>query len=615
MKKLGKILAPVLGLGLLAGSLVAINVKGAKVEKAEATDPETYIPVNKTDFFQEGWNDAWGYVRTNVNETYWNEGYSYQAMDAFFDGCGWGAEADIREGWKGTLNSRKWTQTTRYIYYTYGCAKDFDIDRENNPVKLVLHCDNEAQEEQDRVTKTYEVWNNTFCGIAMVFRYFEMSTEDFTALGGSFKMWIEFIDQRGNSYGANVFGWLHVNQTWAEVQEAGSRYYNAIRYPNQSGETKIKQQFVNNADLNKITISDLNESFDDQEDFARNFTYDSEYGNNADSGARHADRAISTASVRGGDNDSKMPYNKTGIGLFRGWYDEDVGGYVASDTPTYRFVSREFVLKGTGLISVKMAGNGASLHVINVTKGTETKYNNTCFSTAGGEWDISEGFNTVTMVRHFINLAPFVGDTLKVAIADDAESNWAAVYFDELITRYDSYDDVAFKIDSVVQANKDRTRYVHYFDKFLTNIENDSTPAKEAHDFLTTYYSTCRSVSNHYSRCSASVSGLITTYTTGLSANAKKIVDASEDFDGTNRVGEQAWYDYEIKKADEGGAYTVGRAMEDFIAKQNNGGSQQLAFRLGTNDGNIGTTIIVIVSAIVALGAAGFFFLRRKQEK
>ena len=103
MKKLGKILAPVLGLGLLAGSLVAINVKGAKVEKAEATDPETYIPVNKTDFFQEGWNDAWGYVRTNVNETYWNEGYSYQAMDAFFDGCGWGAEADIREGWKGTL--------------------------------------------------------------------------------------------------------------------------------------------------------------------------------------------------------------------------------------------------------------------------------------------------------------------------------------------------------------------------------------------------------------------------------------------------------------------------------------------------------------------------------
>ena len=39
MKKLRKFLAPILGLGLLASGLVAVNVRGARVEKVSADEP------------------------------------------------------------------------------------------------------------------------------------------------------------------------------------------------------------------------------------------------------------------------------------------------------------------------------------------------------------------------------------------------------------------------------------------------------------------------------------------------------------------------------------------------------------------------------------------------
>ena len=172
-----------------------------------------------------------------------------------------------------------------------------------------------------------------------------------------------------------------------------------------------------------------------------------------------------------------MPFNKTGNGFFGGWYESsEIGGFVDGDGSIYRFISRPFVLSGTGLVSIKMAGRSASLHVIDADTQTDLAWAD--LSTYKGEGDSAvqalSGFNTVTMVRHYINLEEYVGKKIQLAIADVYDSGWAASYFDELITKYD--EEPGFDLDIVNQVNPTANSYGIYRDAYIasTHIDHDS---------------------------------------------------------------------------------------------------------------------------------------------
>ena len=89
---------------------------------------DTYIPMWST-FFTNWTYDAGSF--RGVGATCWN-GSSLNALGSVMDGC-----LD-HENWTGTLNSRKWHQTTQWIYFQYGCANNNHIG-ESTDVKLVFN--------------------------------------------------------------------------------------------------------------------------------------------------------------------------------------------------------------------------------------------------------------------------------------------------------------------------------------------------------------------------------------------------------------------------------------------------------------------------------------------
>ena len=647
MKKQFKILGVAGLMSVLAFGAITLTAKSNSLVSAKA-DPVTEITVDESFFVKhkaldaENWSEGFdanaGYIIDNANQTYWNEGYSYQAMGKFFDGCSWGEGG--REGWTGRLLSQSWTQSTQYIYFTWGCANDSNRGS-GAAVKLIMH----VQHGED--TFAWDVYNDTFSGIAMVYRYFEIPSATFDTFNGEdFTMWIEFYDGRGTDYGAHTFGWLHVNQTWEGVMSGARTYYDALRTPMQEN---IYNHFRGNLPLICALDDVLTEDFETQAGFESNFSYDNDYGNKDWMDGRHPGSVIATSDCRG--EGTNMPYNKTDNGLFRGWYDDGVGGYVASDVPTYRFVSRPFVLKGTGLVSIKMGGRGASFHVLDFVTGDELAFidvdaadrTHKAFKTNTGVENEQKnialsGFNTVTMVRHYINLDQYLGRVLRVAIADVHDSNWAAAYFDELVTRYTTYPQ--FKVDSVAQTVDEKTTYSHYQDIFVNSTsyahdkngilytgssinahmnaaENwhvDESAAKKAYDLLVYYYDTFRTAGTGFSRCDVNATELLSRYN-ALSEEAKAIVNAAQDFDCSNKGAGQQWYDNDIVRKDEHNVdLTVGRAINDFANKAANGGGANYLFGMKVSEDTT-TVTIVLVSVFCFISLLAFAMMAKKRKQ
>ena len=552
MKKINKILTFGLSLGLLGGVLVGVSAH-KKAAEATATDPETYIPMDLSFFglTEQTQGDLHGKFRAS-DATYWNEGHSFNALDTFFDGCN-----DGFEGWTGEFSSRSWQQSTRYVYFTWGCAQDLNTGNANDEgqVKLRFHYGNNGDYA--------DMFNNTFYGVGMMLRYFEVPSEFFEAQNGqSFPMWIEFIDHRSGDYGAHVFGYLHVNQTMDQVGDACRYFVNNLRNTQADLGALRNHYYTGNASLrtawNYATTEPFIEQFESNEDFQHSFYYDYGYGNNDWMEGRHPLTAISDWTYRP-EAANNMPFNKTGTGFFKGWY-QDGSGYVESDVPIYRFVSKPFVLSGTGLVSIKLGGT-ASLHIIDAATKTELAYADvlTYNRTAEGNQNLATSeFNTVTMIRHVVNLEAYLGRAIQVGIADIKDHGWSALYADELVTYYASYP--GFKVDVFTQTNNSGTFNAYRTDKYINStvyngetnptglkyvLENeinkandneiinhiDNSAAKAAYDFLQTYYSTLRAPANQfdYSKvASATQRSLVDSYK-ALSSDARTVVMASTD--------------------------------------------------------------------------------------
>ncbi len=608
-----------LALGSMAASLAAAGVfasmNTAKETKADAL--ETYIPMN-ADFFADKEN-IHGKFRDR-DATYWNEHHSFNALDTFFDGC------TEDETYTGTYSSRTWQQSTRYVYFTWGCASDShrNDDDESQQVKIRFHFGDQ----------THDMFNDTFCGVTMTLRYFEIPQEWYEEQNGnSFTMSIDFIDNREGDYGAHVFGYLHVNQTMEQVSDACRYYVNNLRSCQTDLATIRNHYYSGNATLKaawNYVASNFREDFEDNDSFQHSFYYDFNYGNKDWMEGRHPLNAISESVYRPAGNNSNMPFNKTGRGFFKGWY-QDGTGYVDSDKPTYRFISKPFVLASNGIISVKMGGFGASLHLIDCTNPDEQADLAwvDCRTVIDGGEDgkiVLKGGSTVTMVRHVINFEEFAGRTVRVAIADVSDGGWGVAYFDELITNYDSYP--GFKVDVVRQDSGDGTSYTVFRDKYVnsTHIDNDAngikyvagketitridaSDAKAASDFLNnTFYATLRNAENGYNRCSAETEDVVAAYD-ALSNGAKAIVNASSDYNYGDKFGnfEGNYYNNTVLTCTVGDTMT---AIKTGVYPLGNQSNMKMA---SFNDGNMTTiaTIAIVTFAAIAFGA---FVLKAKRK-
>ena len=566
-------------LTILAGGLVislASNLNTSIEVKAE--ERTYYIPMNADAFIDYEANKG---SFADADATFWGENYSFNALDPFFRG-------ETEEGWTGTLSLKPWKQFTQYIRFQWGGAKNIE-----NQIGLEFHYGD--------YSKT--VYNDTFVENPMMMDYFKIPDEEFANLDqeNGFDMYIKLIDNRTSDYGFHNFGSLYVNQNEEEVSNAMRYYLNHINLKDVrewkvNNDKAIYNFYLTNEHLKSVflrTVNNVNEDFENNNAFVNHWYIDLNYDNYKDVD-RHVDNAFSNRAVRDGSN---MPFNGTGASFFSGWYEGTYNqGYIASDQPIYRFVSRPFVLGGTGLVSIKMAGRAASLHVIDAETQEDLAWADVrTFNASGDENRIFTGFNTVTMVRHYINLSKYLGKTIQLALADVYDDFWAASYFDELVTNYEIYP--TFDIDVLFQDKDENKTYSYWFDQYIasTHIENDpsglkykvgnddvdESPINAASKFLKHYYSALRSPANEFDYSKASVETRKAVYEeyAALDDDAKAIVDNSKDLKLYTPF-DADWYKRAMSNSSKI-SDAIGALVEEFktftVSFSGNGGSGEMA--------------------------------------
>ena len=512
---------------------------------------DTYIPM-RTSFFTDWTNDAGSIA--SVDARFWGENYSFEALAPFYRG-------ETAEGWTGTLTSRTWKQSTQYVYFQLGGARDYD--HANGHTHLVFHYG----------SYTADFYNNTFVENPMTLRYFKVPDDKFaelTAESDDFDMYVEVVDPATEGYGFANLGYFHVNQTKESTGDAMRYFLNHMSNDSREWEVNKRKQIFNTYFENEAQrevffapVSNVNDSFSTNDDFVNHWYFDHNYFNNNYNDQRFFDDAISTGTYRPGDGN--MPFNND-------------GGFVASDALRYRFISRPFVLSGTGLVSIKMAGK-ASLHVIDATtKNTDAQaadlaWIDNAIVMDGNTWNMADsGFNTTLMVNHVINLEAYLRKTIQLAICDRDTSGWSAAYFDELVSYYPTRP--SYKVDVTVQSNyaddRENTYYITNTDRYINSTINsggnptgviykgdspvnladdsailhhvDSSDSLNAFNVWKLYIDNVRNGKYGRNVCDVltaqGTKDFLNAYNE-LSNAAKQIVCASEDF---QRIGSGDWY-------------------------------------------------------------------------
>ena len=144
----------------------------------------------------------------------------------------------------------------------------------------------------------------------------------------------------------------------------------------------------------------------------------------------------------------ELPYNQAGDYHLDGW-NTGIG-----EPDGWAIQSTNFVLGGSGFISVRMGGNAAAVHVY-TADGTEVGYyKQTRFAdqnfpslAAGGSW--------ADMGTYVIDLTAYLGQELYLVLEDEViEGGWAHAFFDEVVTFYEEAPDYANLADTVMDGNQ-----------------------------------------------------------------------------------------------------------------------------------------------------------------
>ena len=144
----------------------------------------------------------------------------------------------------------------------------------------------------------------------------------------------------------------------------------------------------------------------------------------------------------------ELPYNQAGEYHLDGW---NTG---IAEPDGWAIQSTNFVLSGSGFISVRMGGNAAAVHVYKAD-GTEigyykqTRFNDENFPSlaAGGSW--------ADMGTYVIDLSAYLGQELYLVLEDEViDGGWAHAFFDEVVTFYEEAPDAENGFDTVMDGNQ-----------------------------------------------------------------------------------------------------------------------------------------------------------------
>ena len=143
----------------------------------------------------------------------------------------------------------------------------------------------------------------------------------------------------------------------------------------------------------------------------------------------------------------EIPYNKVGQYHFDGWQ-------ANSDEPSgYSLRSETFTLGGSGRISFKMGGRTAVLKVYTADGTCIAEYANTKFLNDDALFPhVDAGSRLATMTTYVADLSDYLGQTLYIEICDEPGENWGVVFFDDIVTYYETVP-VVFERYDVLQLN------------------------------------------------------------------------------------------------------------------------------------------------------------------
>ena len=608
MKKLVSILSLAGGIAALAIggiSLSASKSSAVKEAKADAPSYQTYVPL------RDGWientdgsaetvlNDA---IRAR-NDRFWNgnadpnnwdsQERSFNALDEFVDTI---HRANDGEGWRGAYRTPELVlhdNDHRYVSFLFGGGGDdifvniFQVSGEAGAgdritgIRTALDLTGSFDDKDAKL--------NAPISCNMVFKYYELPNE--IQPGDHFLLYVR--DGRTGGYGGFTFGSVQINQTLEDVARSFSAHKAQIKLNEYMSDwTRNANEFVLNFYANdsyyatvrtaEAALTDANDDFEINNRLSKwaydqqNSVYENGDLGNIDFNGIYSDKEWKWDGYFY-DNDGLMPTNKTG-NLFLTGEPSGVDGPNCGlpETAKYRLVSPEFTLSGTGLISAKIGGHYAKFSLLDANYNVlATTGNNPSFVDANMTNIISSGARLCTMTRTYLDCTAFLGQRVHVAIEDSQTGgNWNLAYFDEIVTRYDSLP--SFKLD-VIHQHSSKSENVYngvVYDKCVWDADvvdlSDTTTYnadfKAAYDFVTTYFSTVRTSGNSFSACgdnrTAAKSALETAYN-GLSANAKVVVDASEDFHYGDAVGH---YEGDYYLAAVNKTWTIGESMSAIIS-------------------------------------------------
>lgn len=518
---------------LAKSQISGINVKKVAETTTNTASEVTYLPAEVEGNFtlenssKDTVTDIATFVR-NRTDLFWTT-RSYNALDKFFDSIN-----NNGEDWTGTFKSKSFVQTKQYIYFTFG-------GNATNEVVLIDEDANNA--EIGSISNKYFSDPNVSCNMLMY--SIEVQEEN-----RGHNMHVEVRDTTSSSFGGVTFGDLHVNQTEEEVAKAYSIYLNNLDYNSNYNQekpaesTKASRDYIyqlytnsNNTDLYKFTsykLTDANVTFAQGNDNLSTLAFDSIYAENL--GDFKFDSFISEDTAY--DWNEQMPFNNDGY-FFNG------NGYSSrNEQAKFRFLTNKFTLSGTGLVSIKMAGRPAQLQVLDVTKvGTgEDPILETLdvqdFADNGVANIYLNGSNYNTLHRVYWDLNKYLGKEIILAIADkDTNDNWGMLFFDDLITRYDTLP--SFNVDVFSQKHKgsEDVYYGAFTDLYVKASEEEgkyNSAFSEAYDFLSNHYYKTASLDgkkhNYFASLQTQEAKDTVDAYAALSAEAKAIVDSSKDF-------------------------------------------------------------------------------------
>ena len=638
MKHMKKIVAFAVASVLLGGAIGASAMHYREVKKASAEATHfTFGDVG--DVAKNGTSGSFSFINDEGCEAipgkiadkdsakYWDVNH-YNSFENFFIGESY--------GWKGTIRSATWVQssTNKYVFLTWA--------GNDQVLKILTTADEDDDGNPDLVTS---LTNDEPNGNSMVVNFVEIPAKYLT---GTYTLYLEIYDGFNDDagYRFSTFGYVHVNASAEEVSDAVWAHIDTYHY-HETGEEKERLSNAMNSyghskykaitPLSSSGRNNVDESFDDNATFLANWSRDASYDENVN--LDHINDVISHATHH---THERQPFNATG-GFFKGYYEpaytnsdfseaNETKGF-GHDGFKYRFVSKPFVLSGSGFVSIKMSGHSASFHIL---KGWREMafIDNKANSRAGTNTNITTGYNALTMVRHIINLNAFKGEMIQVAFADvNTGGDYGAINVDELITYYPS--NPTFKVDTVVQSDSIHHYYIDkyvpmtnsnegtggidYKDDGAYNITSDNSEVQKAYTFLQSFYSTVRNVDNDrkFSWCdtdAGDLAALKTAYATlSEDATAKAIADASEDFHYGDLKGNLVEGDYWLSSIYKG--FTVGQTMNAI----NTGvlPAPVLPTAYGINAANSDTAslvIIISVAALLTITCVGFILFKKRKE-